>query len=231
MTNQGENAQGANTGRRRGRPVQIDPARREEMVLEAAEALVAERVLSEVTMTAIAERAGMSKRTIYAMFDSREALLAACVGRLGNSLFRPLSASDRDRPLSERLNLLLTVHASPDKLDSSLELLRALLTEAHTFPALARRGCEESRDVLENSVAAELLKAQQEGELRLPKERISLAASILVDMAFENPIPILLEPEGSYSTAEQIAARREWAVQIFLRGVAVGDHLSEQGAA
>ena len=94
--------------RRRGRPVQIDQDRREELVLVATTELLSELRLDEVTMAAIAERAGMSKRTVYGMFENREALLGACMARIGQSVFRPLDPSDRNLPIGERLKRLLS---------------------------------------------------------------------------------------------------------------------------
>ncbi|MFV0334590.1 MAG: TetR/AcrR family transcriptional regulator [Tropicimonas sp.] len=206
--------------RRPGRPVQIAPERRVEMVLDAAQALLAEHPLADVTMTAIAARAGMSKRTLYGMFDSREALLEACIARLTRSIFRPLEEDDRARPLEHRLKRLLTLNTGPETELYALELLRSLIAEASSFSALARRTCEESFDTLARNVTVELHEGLRRGEIvDLPAERLSLAARIVIDMACVNPLPFLLNPQAPKPTREQKAARRDWAVEIFLNGL------------
>lgn len=206
--------------RRRGRPVQIAPARRVQMVLDATQALLAEHPLGDVTMTAIAARAGMSKRTLYGMFDSREALLEACIARLSGSIFQPLAEEERALPVERRLKALLTLNTGPQTELYTLELLRALIAEASSFSALARRTCEEGFERLAGNVAAELGEGLRRGEIDLPAERVPLAARIVIDMAFDNPIPFLLNPDTPRPSPEQKAARREWAVEIFLNGLA-----------
>ena len=46
------------------------------MILQAASDEIVEKGLEEVSLQAVADRAGVSKRTLYNYFDSREALLA-----------------------------------------------------------------------------------------------------------------------------------------------------------
>lgn len=46
------------------------------MILQAASDEIVEKGLEEVSLQAVAERAGVSKRTLYNYFDSRETLLA-----------------------------------------------------------------------------------------------------------------------------------------------------------
>ncbi|MGR3496265.1 helix-turn-helix domain-containing protein [Citreimonas sp.] len=69
-------------GRKRGRPVQMCPRKRETLVLDCAMELLSERAPDEVTMADIARRAGMSKRTLYTLYRSREELLGAGLARM-----------------------------------------------------------------------------------------------------------------------------------------------------
>ena len=54
-------------------------------------------------MDAVACRADMSKRTIYAMFPSRAELLQCYLEQYGGGFIRPLSPEARELPLAERL--------------------------------------------------------------------------------------------------------------------------------
>ncbi len=205
--------------RRRGRPVQIGRPERMEMVLDATQVLLTEKRLGEVTMAAIAQRAGMSKRTLYGMFDSREALLEACIERLSRSIFRPLTPADSARPLAHRLRTLLTINAGPETAATAMELMRALIVEANSVLGPRRPACDGWLDWLEHAVAHELREGVRQGEIGLTPERIPLAAKIVIDMAFGNPLPFLLRPDMPRPGPEQKAARRDWAVEIFLGGL------------
>ena len=203
--------------RRRGRPVQIDQDTREEIVLDATTQLLSELRLDEVTMAAIADRAGMSKRTVYGMFENREHLLGACIARIGKTVFRPLSPAERRLPVAARLKRVLTHNEVPGFEDNSLELLRAIIASTRTYPLLARRTSEKSTIALAGMVIEELQAAVQAGELSIPADQMQLHADLLVGMALENPVPRLLDPELPLSTPEEIAARRNLAVDLFVK--------------
>ncbi|MFV0359363.1 TetR/AcrR family transcriptional regulator [Tropicimonas sp.] len=207
------------TARRRGRPLQLSPETREALVLEAAGGLLSEQQLDDVTMTAIADRAHMSKRTLYRMFGSREALLEAAIRRVAQTVFQPLDPAARRLALADRLDLLLTIDKDPATEPHRLELLRAIIAGTRTFPVLARRTLAEGRELLERNVASELRTAVARGEIGLPADRIDLAALILIDMAFDNPLSRLLGPDLPAPTAERIRTRRRAAIAIFLAGL------------
>lgn len=213
--------------RRRGRPVQIDPAARAEIVLDAAAGLLGAVRLDEITMDTIADRAGMSKRTLYSLFDSREALLEASIARLIRALFEPPQPMAPELPLADRLRRLLTVNKVAAGESCSLEILRTIIAEAHTYPGLARRTREEGHETRVRCIAAELEAAAGRGEIALAPDRIGLAAEVLVNMTFANVVSSLLstdpaDPAGiELMTRETARAdeRRELALAIFLRGV------------
>ncbi|SFJ06925.1 TetR/AcrR family transcriptional regulator [Celeribacter neptunius] len=209
--------------RRRGRPVQMDLQAREEAILEAAGDLLSEQGVDHVTMAAIARRAGMSKRTLYEHFDGREALLGKVIARIGETIFRPLALEDTERPLSERLKLLLTLNKPVGSEAQKLEFLRTIIAQAQTYPTLARQLLENGRGRLVGFVTAELLRAVARGEIAVPAERIELAGAILVDMVFEDPIPRMLDPSLPHPGPEDMTQRRDLAIDLFLGGCAAKD--------
>lgn len=204
--------------RRRGRPVQMDQETREAVVLNAAAELLASHGLAEASVAAIARKAGMSKRTIYQMFDSREALLGACLARIGQSLFRPLSEEHRTSPLEDRLRVLLTFSEDHCLTDAPLELLRAVITEAPTYPQLARGILDTGHCALARFISAELRAGVATGELDLPVDQCDEAAEMLMDMAFGSILEKLLDPASMPHCAETKAARRDRAIALFLSG-------------
>ena len=73
-----------------GRPRQLDTPEREAIIIDAAERLIVAQGLAGASMSAIAQEAGMSKRTLYQVFESRAALFASIVRRIRSMMTRPL---------------------------------------------------------------------------------------------------------------------------------------------
>ncbi len=211
-----------NTVRRRGRPVQMCPERRGALVLDCAIQLMSERGPDEVTMTDIARRAGMSKRTLYAIYRSREELLGAGLARMSKSLFRPLRPDERDASLEERLRILLTFNPKREPPEVVIEMLRTVIAEARTYPELSGSLSRTGPGQVADLVCDELARAAETGEVALHPDEIPAAAELLVDMVVGNAIPGLLDPDRILRRPEEHAARRDRALDIFLNGVRRG---------
>lgn len=78
--------------------------------------------------------------------------------------------------------------------------------------------CQNGRGILRGYICAELEEAVREGVLEIAPDRVALAAEILMDMAFWDPVPSLLDPDYAYPVAGDMALRREAAIEIFLNG-------------
>ncbi|RYH07843.1 TetR/AcrR family transcriptional regulator [Tropicimonas sp. IMCC6043] len=207
------------TTRKRGRPKQMCQAEREALVLDCAIELFSERGLENVTMADIARRAGMSKRTLYDLYRSREELLGAGLSRMSRTLFRPLRPDEREASLEERLRILLTLN--PDKKSPAvvIEMLRTVIAAARSFPEMGRRLSNMGPGQVASLLREELEHAARAGEIDLASEEISAAADLLVDMVFGDTIPCLLDPNRILRSPEEKAARRDRAIAIFLNGV------------
>jgi TetR/AcrR family transcriptional regulator, mexJK operon transcriptional repressor len=79
--------------RGRGRPRDLD---KREAILQSASDLFHERGIAATTMEAVAERAGVSKMTVYANFPDKPALLAAVFERTTKSFRLPELAGTED---------------------------------------------------------------------------------------------------------------------------------------
>lgn len=204
--------------RRRGRPVQMNSAEREAVIVRATKDLLMSQALDDVTMGVIAQKAGMSKRTIYEHFDSREDLLGRGISELGKTIFKALTADEKSKPLPYRLSLLLTLNTPPGSDVHKLEFLRTMIAKAHIYPNLARQMCQNGRRNLVGYILHELEVAVREGEIEIAADKMSLAAEILVDMVFGDPVPRLLDPECLLPDFSDTEERRAAAIQIFLFG-------------
>jgi len=212
-------AQGVAKGcnRRRGRPRELSPAARETAILDAAERLMVEKGLHGASMSAIAKAAGMSKRTLYEVFDNRAVLFEAWVRRARTSFIRPLTAAERDLPLAERLSCMLSPQAAGGDHDTPFAVLRAVVREAGGHPDLGQIFLAEGPQQARRIIAGELARAVAAGEIVLPD--VDLAARILCDMACENPMDRLVDPDLPAPGAAAATARITLAIRLFLDGI------------
>jgi AcrR family transcriptional regulator len=133
-----------NEGVQRGRP---RSQQAHKAILEAAAALLLERGLSAVSMDAVAERAGVSKATIYRWWPTKEALALDALYTEWNTV-RP-SARDTGSLRSDLLALLRPWARLAGSRPYG-RVITALLTEARSDPAFAaeyrQRFIEPRRD-------------------------------------------------------------------------------------
>ena len=200
-----------------GRPPQFDLAEREAMILDAAEALIMRRGLAGASMAAIAREAGMSKRTLYEVFENRSALFAAIVRRIRNAVMRPLSADKLDLPLEQRLRLLLSPADEHEPGRIPTVILRAVVAEAERQPELAREFLQEGPYALRAMIRSELDRSVARGEIDIADT--AMAASLMADMAFENVIERLIAPYPGDLLKDRFLRRLDFAIHVFLRGI------------
>jgi len=205
---------------RRGRRVQFSTEERETLILDAMERIVAESGLQRASMAAIAVEAGMSKRTLYEVYGSREAMFEEWVRRKRGRHVRPLAAKEMALPLAERLRRILRGEGCLDtRNERGLMVLRAIIAEAPRHPALARTVLLAGAEAARRIVADELVRATERGELAIDDP--DAAAELLLDMVGRNPLPALLDPDTCQSWQEKADARLELAIDTFLNGKAV----------
>ncbi len=122
--------------RRGGRPSRADAARLGEHILAAAAALLLTQGFDATSMEAIAASAGVSKRTLYARFADKGAVLRAVVADLVARRLPGFTAALAEPDLPAALT-----NAAGHMLDAALHptglgLYRLLVAEAGRIPAL-----------------------------------------------------------------------------------------------
>lgn len=140
-----------------------DEEARQRIVARAGE-LLARRGFAAMTMDEVAQSLGMSKRTLYQHFASKEDLAREALEESFRDAERALVAArgDEDRSFSERLrDHVLVVTERHGRLDAAtLEEL------ARSQPALHARYVELSRQTIERQFGALLAAGVKAGELR-----------------------------------------------------------------
>lgn len=140
--------------------------RKREAILEAAIAQFREHGFQRASMDAIAAAAGVSKRTVYNHFPSKDELFAAILWQLWQRS-RALVALGYSaaRPLREQLLELLEQKMRLMQDESFLSLTRVALAEMMHTPERARALVERLSEK-EEGVAAWIRAAQADGRLR-----------------------------------------------------------------
>ena len=193
--------------RRRRRP---EEARRE--ILDAAEALLAERSAAEVTIQAIMARTTLSRKSFYVYFRDRADLFA--------NLLTPLRA-DADAALARWRSAIESVEAGREALHSAAilyqqhgPLLRALAQAATHDPEAARVWQSAIDPVI--SVAAELIEATNRTGGNEPLE-IEPTARALVTMNVHYLLDQLAGNPGADAAATAGTLATIWERTIYLR--------------
>ncbi|HYB10084.1 MAG TPA: TetR/AcrR family transcriptional regulator [Alphaproteobacteria bacterium] len=156
--------------RRGGRPSQVEAPRIREKILDVATALILTHGYGATSIEAVAQRAGISKRTFYHRFNDKADLFGAVVHRLIERLRPPDSAilpkgDTFDEILENLAHLILSASLTPD----ALALYRVILSEATRFPKLAEVvHAQGARQEAVGHIAQLLERQAQTGQLELP---------------------------------------------------------------
>lgn len=187
------------------------------MIIAAAERIIVAEGLAGASMAAIANEAGMSKRTLYEVFESRAALFAAIIRRVHKMLTRPLQDSELELPLAERLRLLLTPTDKKFADPLPLAILRAVITEAERQPDLVQEFLQEGPYAFARMVRLELERSVARGEIRI--NDTEAASRLMADMAHGSVLDHLLLPQSARLREEDYERRIALAIRVFLGGI------------
>ena len=188
-------------------------------IMDAAREVILEEGYGAASVDAIARRAGVSKATLYAYFNSKAELFGAMVERACRTSFAPLFADGIDqedvaRGLTQIAQNFATVLMTP----SSLALNRVVMGEAVRFPELGRAYYEGGPALVVGAVTDYLMAANRAGRLSVPEPR--LAAEQFVGMIRSDLyMRLILRIEGGAGTQTAEAAA-DGAVRTFLAAFA-----------
>ena len=167
--------------------------------LDAAGALVAEGGLSALTMSAVAEAAGVSRATLYKYFPDADALVGAWHRRQVEGHLAALTeASARPGPVGERIRAVLTAYAAAVRRQSSGETAMLMHRDEHVvrgqrhleglLAGLLAEGAAAG-DVRDDVPAAELASFCLHALTAAGAARSAAAATRLVDVAMHAIAP------------------------------------------
>ncbi len=209
--------------RGRGRPRDLE---KRAAIVDAGAALFLERGIAATTMEAVAERASVSKMTLYSHFPDKPVLLAAVFDRNLKAIELPELVDDPDASpfdqLSEfgvRLVLFLT---RPEIVRAA----RVVAGGADDYPDLAAAFFAAGPAVVIGRVAAFLAAVQTREKLRIPDPELAaeqlVAAWLGVDQLRQS-LGI-----GGPPTLEAVSRRVKSSTEVFFRGWATGTALGDR---
>jgi AcrR family transcriptional regulator len=185
-----------------------------ERILAAARKVFLDGPPESATMDALAQEAGMSKKTIYREFKSQFELLAALgaetVGEM-NEITIPGPDSDLELELYGLLTRLVARLLSP----RTLALARLIIREVRRYPELMPE--EKKKDypslIVARWLSAPVVRARY--QIDNPEE----AAAMLMGMVIQDTAFKLLLSDKAPLPQHLIEQRARRAVAVFLRGV------------
>lgn len=148
---------------KRGRP---RDAAKDDAILSAAGDLFMEHGYETVSLDAVAQRAGVSKATIYARYADKDALFAAVLQRECERAVSPDSfLPNPDQPVRETLILLATRFLDLVTGEKAMQMNRVLVAESSRAPRMAELFFETAVLTLKNRFAEWLKTETARGRL------------------------------------------------------------------
>jgi TetR/AcrR family transcriptional repressor of mexJK operon len=188
-----------------------------ERILAAARKIFLDGLPEHATMDAVAQQAGMSKKTIYREFKSQVELLGALliesVADMG-SFPPPQMGDDIELELYGVLVRMITNMTNP----RSVALGRLLVSEIRRYPELMNASKPKGfpREMLADWLSAPAVRAKY--TIEDPDD----AAAMLFGMVMQDSGFRLMVDVNATMSLHLIETRARRAVQIFLRGVKKG---------
>lgn len=185
-----------------------------ERILAAARKIFLDGPPEQATMDAVAQQAGMSKKTIYREFKSQVELLAALllenVADMG-AFPAPTPNDDIELELYGMLVRMVTHFTSP----RSMALARLIISEVRRYPELMNASKPKGfpREILAHWLASPVVRAKY--QIDDPDD----ASAMLFGMVMQDSGFKLLVTNNEVMPQHLIETRARRAVSIFLRGV------------
>lgn len=197
-------------------------ARKNDIVLEAAEAAFFEAGFAATSMDAVADRAGVSKRTVYSNFKNKEELFGAVIRkRCADILTDTLREADFETDDPESVLVRIASKFLQGILSKGqVQLYQTVVAASRRFPSVGavmyKGPVEESRRTIERFLTFQV----ERGNLDLPDAAV--AAGQLVGLLKSNLQTSLLLSQRVRVTKKVIDENAKSAVHLFLYGAASG---------
>jgi len=187
-------------------------------VLKAAFAVFREHGFTDASTLEIATRAQVSKRDLYALFDSKQAMLAACITERAGRMRQPLNLASQVPESRDALEVTLVEFGKSVLRGLSdpnvLAVYRLAIAESALAPAIARTLDKAGREANHLALGAWLAKAQAHGLIGAGNPA-AMAAHFLATLGGTLLIQLLLRVRNA-PTADEIESRARTASEALI---------------
>lgn len=205
-------------GRKAGRPKIEDLEKRTGELLAVAEAALVELGYEGATLNLIAERASVSKQTIYAKYGGKPGLLRAVLARIADGAmgagFADSDALSLEDGLFERARTLLNIQRLP----VSRAITAISIREGQRFPEFIAE-MEESERVRQRDPISRYLQSFQARGLLRDVDCDKIAATFIWLLA-EESVREITRGEQRFPAPKQIDERARFVAKLVADGVA-----------
>ncbi len=199
--------------RGRGRPRDLE---KRAAIVDAAAGLFLERGIAATTMEAVAERASVSKMTLYSHFPDKPVLLAAVFDRNLKALELPELVDDADASPVDRLSefgvRLVLFLTRPEIVRAA----RVAAAGADDFPDLAAAFFAAGPAVVIKTVGAFLAAVQTREKLRIPDPELAAEQLVAAWLGVDQLRQSL--GVGGPPTLHAVSRRVKSSTEVFFRG-------------
>ncbi len=168
------------------------------------------------SMDVIAREAGVSKRTLYAHFESKESLFVAIMQEAGEQMVAPISRGDPNADVEATLTELAKQFVGLALSPWVNALHRVVVAESMRFPEIGRLYYRVARKKLWDVIAEYLEEQARRGNLRI--ERPRLAAEQFCAILSGHPHVRLQLGVDRKRSAKALADDVKYGVRLFLDG-------------
>lgn len=196
-------------------------AEKNRAIVAAAEELFLNKGFDAVSMDEVAERAGVSKRTVYSHFGSKEDMFVALLeGKCNAVRENVVDTADDEAPIEETLICFGLAFLAMIFNEESLKLFRILAAQSYAFPDLGRRFYEAGPSRSTQAMADYLARQADRGVIRITDAR--LAAETLTSSMLNKRLTACLLQAAPIPEADEREKLVRYAVSTFLDGVRGG---------
>ena len=206
--------------RPRGRPqVRCDDDTRN-LIVEAANAQFHESGYAAVSISAIAQNAGVSTKTLYRLFPTKADLFAFMISaRIGRFLLAVDPAGHANDDLGVGLEHVLTAYGMLTLSDDTIGIMRLVIGESDRFPELAASFYE--RAIVRTNTLMEAWLREQVERGRIKLDDPHAASGMLRGMMVMEPQRAAMLRQKPAPNVEEIVARAKMCANLFLKGCAI----------
>jgi AcrR family transcriptional regulator len=206
--------------RPRGRPPIRSDEETRHLLIESAGKEFETNGYAGTCMADVAERAGVSTKTVYRLFPNKADLLAQVVSdRIGQFMLEIDADALNTLPIAEALEHMLIAYGTLTLSEQSVAIHRLVISESCKFPEIGSTFHELAIRRANEGIAVWLRRQCERGLITLDDP--STAAGMLRGMMAMDPQRAVMLGQRMIPDQEEIATRARQCAHLFLNGCAV----------